>query len=69
MITTPSAGLGHKNRPRSRRFVNRRAPWPSAAEALDVHVPLYGRRDRAQLNIAVLGNRSDTCGQTTCQPN
>src|SRR3984957_11836304 len=40
-----------------------------AENALDVHVPLYGRRDRTQLNVAVLGNRGDTCGQTTCQPN
>src|ERR1700678_4346705 len=39
-----------------------------AENALDVHVPLYGRRDRAQLNVAVLGNRGDTCGQTTGQP-
>ena len=27
--TTPSATLGHRNRPRSRRLVNRQAPWPS----------------------------------------
>ena len=29
MATTPSATLGHRNRPRSRRLVNRQAPWPS----------------------------------------
>jgi hypothetical protein len=29
IVTTPSAGLGHKKRPRSRRFVNKHAPWPS----------------------------------------
>ena len=40
-----------------------------AENALDVHVPFYGRRDRAQLNVAVLGNRGDTCRQTTRQPN
>jgi hypothetical protein len=39
-----------------------------AENALDVHVPFYGRRDRAQLNVAVLGNRGDTSGKTTCQP-
>jgi hypothetical protein len=26
IVTAPSAGLGHKNRPRSRRFVNKHAP-------------------------------------------
>ena len=37
--------------------------------ALEVHISFQGRGDRAQLNVAVLGNRGDTCGQTTCQPN
>src|SRR6516162_3725239 len=37
--------------------------------ALEVHVPFQGRGDRAQLNVAVLSNRGDTCGQTTCQTN
>src|SRR6516165_9009211 len=40
-----------------------------AENALEVHVPFKGRGDRAQLNVAVLSNRGDTCGQTTCQPN
>ena len=38
-----------------------------AEDALDIHVPFEGRSNRTQLNVAVLGNRSDTRGQTTCQ--
>ena len=40
-----------------------------AENALHVHVPFQGRGDRAQLNVAVLGNRGDTGGQATCQAN
>jgi len=40
-----------------------------AKNTLEVNVPFHGRGDRAQLNVSVLGNRCDTCGQTACQPN
>src|SRR4029079_15592178 len=40
-----------------------------AENTLEVHVPFQGRGDRAQLNVSVLSDRGDTCGQTTCQPN
>src|ERR1700676_4698152 len=34
-----------------------------AEDALQIHVPLDGRPDRAQLNVTVLGYRGDTGGQ------
>ena len=40
-----------------------------AENALDIHVPFDRGRDGAQLNVAVLGDRGDTRGQTTRQPN
>src|ERR1700722_10405347 len=38
-----------------------------AEDALDVHIPFNGCRDGVQLNVPVLGNRGNACGQTTCQ--
>lgn len=40
-----------------------------AENASGVHVPFYRRDDRTQLNVAVLGDRGDSSGQTTRQPN
>src|SRR5262245_14275966 len=56
IVTAPSATLGHKNRPRSNRFVNRQAPWPSC----QITFNRSPRRPRKQNRCPHSGSRRST---------
>jgi len=56
IVTAPSATLGHKNRPRSNRFVNRQAPWPSC----QITFKRSPRRPRKQNRCPHSGSRCNT---------
>ena len=55
-ITAPAATLGHKNRPRSSRFANRHAPWPSC----QITFSRSPRRPRKQNRWPPSGSRCNT---------